>query len=467
MSRYTPHTEDERAAMLDEIGVGSIEELFAAQVPAELLVEAIEGLGEGAAEQEVFAELRALAARNRSVEEEVSFLGGGFYDHYVPAFIEMLTARSEYLTPYTPYQPEVSQGTLQATFEFQTAICELTGMEVANASVYDGPSAVAAAAYLAKLERGAGPILVSAGLHPHALQALRTHAKPWGCPVIEVPLEPSSGRTDPERLAGALAERRPIAAVFAQPNFYGVIEDLPALGEVCARHGSPLSIAAVDPLTLGVLAPPGECGFDVAVGEGQPLGGDLHFGGPSFGFFAAKQSLLRRMPGRIAGATVDAEGRRGFVLAFQTREQHIRREKATSNICTAQALNAFAGLLYLAWLGPAGLRELGGLLLSRGWYARQRLCALPGVRPRFSGPTFREFAVRLEGDLGAVRSHCRRQGVNPGLDLAALTGREEDGNCLLVAITERRTKAQIDRLCQLVGEALADQPLQAVEALSR
>jgi len=452
--------------MLETIGCSTIEELFSAQIPSEFLQAEPFGLGGGAPEQQVFAELRNLAARNRSVEEEVSFLGGGFYDHYVPAFIEAITARSEYLTPYTPYQPEVSQGTLQAMFEFQSAICELTALEVANASVYDGASAVAAAAYLAKLERGGGPILVSAGLHPHALQTLRTHARPWGNPVVEVGLDPRSGRTDPDRLAAALQQTaEPVAVVLPQPNFYGVIEDLPSLVDLCRKASKALVVAAVDPLTLGVLAPPGECGVDIAVGEGQPLGGELQFGGPSFGFFAARKELLRRMPGRIAGQTVDREGNRGFVLAFQTREQHIRREKATSNICTAQALNAFAGLLYLAWLGPAGLRELGELLLARGWYARRRLLALPGVHPLYDGPTFREFAVRLDGDLAAVRAHCRAHGYNPGLDLPSLTGRPSDRGGLLVAITERRTKAQIDRLAELIGEATANHcqaPLEAV-----
>jgi len=458
--------------MLAAVGFGTIEELFAAQIPTELAAEGPLPLGEGASEQEVEAELVALAQRNRDLDQEISFLGGGFYDHYVPAFIEMVCARSEFLTPYTPYQPEVSQGTLQATFEFQSAICALTGMEVANASVYDGPSALAAAAYLAKLDRGPGRIIVSAGLHPHALQAVATQSKPWGCSLIEVELDPRSGRTDPERLADALSGRRgepPVAVLLAQPNFYGVVEDLVELCRAArAVERPPLVAVSVDPLTLGVLAPPGDCGADIAVGEGQPLGGAPSFGGPSFGFFAARLELLRRMPGRIAGETVDLDGRRGFVLALQTREQHIRRERATSNICTAQALNAFAGLLYLAWLGPAGIRELGELLLARAHHARELLCGIPGVEPLFGGPVFREFALRVEGGVGPLRRHCRDRGVNPGLDLERITGRAHDRGGLLVAISERRTRAQIERLAELVGEGLGSKRTGLVEgALAR
>jgi len=463
LSRYTAITDADRAAMLAAIGVDSVEELFAAQIPAEVALQrelALGDLQEGRSEQEVYEHLSALAARNVSVEQEVSFCGGGFYDHYVPAFIDMLCERSELLTPYTPYQPEVSQGNLQIMFEYQSAICELTGLEVANASLYDGASALAAAAYMAKGQRGEGPILASAGLHPHALQTLATYARGYGCPLVEVPLaEDGSGRTDlkawRQALAGA-AGARPIIALFAQPNFYGVIEDAPALCERAGSSEAPLTCVSVDPLTLGVLAPPGAYGADIACGEGQPLGGRLDFGGPSFGFFAARSELLRRMPGRIAGQTTDNAGRSGYVLAFQTREQHIRRERATSNICTAQALNALAGLLYLVWLGPRGLRELGELLLARTAYARSRLLAIEGVSALYSGPCFRELALRLPARVEEVRSRCIEQGINPGLALAGLTGREGDQEGLLVAITERRTRAQIDALAGSLQDALSD-----------
>ncbi len=380
------------------------------------------------------------------------------YDHYVPALIDMLMERSEFLTPYTPYQPEISQGGLQVMFEYQTAISELTALPVSNASTYEGPSAVAAAGYLAKLHNGRRRFVVSAGLHPHTIETLRTYAHGYEMDVVEVPL--LDGVTDPTAWAEAI-DGETSAAIFAQPNFYGAVEDAAALSEAAAtasgheNGAGPVVIAQVDPLTLGVLRPPGECGVDVAVGEGQSLGNRLDFGGPSFGLFAAREAYLRRMPGRIAGETKDVDGRRGFVLTLQTREQHIRREKATSNICTAQALNALGGVVYLSWLGRRGIVELGEMLLARTHYARERLAALPGVTKLHEQPVVREFALRLDGDVAAIRRRCAENGINPGADLEALTGRPEDRGGLLVAITERRTRADIDRLAEALGAAIA------------
>jgi glycine dehydrogenase subunit 1 len=454
VTRYTAATDADRAAMLAAIGVGSIAELFERQIPAPVRLGRALDLPAGLPEQEVYEHLRALAARNVSAEQELTFLGAGMYDHYVPALIDMLMERSEFLTPYTPYQPEVSQGGLQVMFEYQTAICELTGLPVSNASVYEGPSAVAAAGYLAKLHNGRGRFVLSAGLHPHTLETLHTYAHGYGVEVVEVPL--LDGRTDPEAWVAAI-DSDTGAAFFAQPNFYGAVEDAPALSAAAKEAGGePLVVVAqVDPLTLGILAPPGECGVDVAVGEGQSLGNRLDFGGPSFGFFAAREAYLRRMPGRIAGETRDLDGQRGFVLTLQTREQHIRREKATSNICTSQALNALAGVVYLGWLGRRGIVELGELLLARTHYARQALAALDGVQGAHSQPVVREFALRLDADVAAVRARCAALGVNPGADLHALTGREEDRGGLLVAITERRTRGDIDRLAEVLGAAVA------------
>jgi len=458
VTRYTAITPENLREMLAAIGVGSVEELFARQVPEEVRLRADLDLPEGMPEQDVYEHLRALASENVSAEEQVSFLGAGMYDHYVPAIVDMLCERSEFLTPYTPYQPEVSQGHLQVMFEYQTAICELTGLAVANASVYEGPSAVAFAAYMAKLHNGRARIAASAGLHPHSLQTLRTYARGFGAEVIEVPvLARGDGRTDGEAWRRAI-DGETCAAIFAQPNFYGVVEDAAELARAAkegAGGGAPVVIAQVDPMTLGVLKAPGECGVDVAVGEGQPLGGRLDFGGPSFGFFAAAQEFLRRMPGRIAGETRDLEGRRGFVLTLQTREQHIRREKATSNICTAQALNALAATVYLAWLGRRGFVELGELLLARTQYAREALSRIEGVELLYSGPVVRELALHLDADVAAVRARCAEQGINPGADLLALTGREQDRGGLLVALTERRTRRDIDRLAHALGDALA------------
>jgi glycine dehydrogenase subunit 1 len=482
LTAYTSTTDPDRAAMLAAIGVGSVQELFDRQIPEPVRLRRALDLPAGLPEQEVYAHLRELAARNVSAEEELCFLGAGMYDHYVPALIDMLMERSEFLTPYTPYQPEISQGGLQVMFEYQTAISELTALPVANASVYDGPSAVASAAYLAKLHNGRRRIVASAGLHPHTLQTLRTYAHGYGAEVIEVALR--DGRTDLEAWTEAI-DADTSAAIFAQPNFYGAVEDARALaagarrgsgggadGDVSvaspaarapARGGVDLVvIAQVDPIVLGVLAAPGECGVDVAVGEGQPLGNRLDYGGPSFGFFAAREEYLRRMPGRIAGETRDVDGRRGFVLTLQTREQHIRREKATSNICTSQALNALGGVVYLAWLGRRGIVELGELLLARTHYAREALVALPGVEKLHDQPVIREFALRLTDsggetplDVAAVKRRCAARGVNPGADLHALTGRDADRGGLLVALTERRDRADIDRLTEVLGEAVA------------
>ena len=454
MTRYTSVTDSDLAAMLAAIGVGSVEEIFDRQIPEAVRLHRPLALPDGMGEHEVSEHLRSLAARNVSAEDELCFLGAGMYDHYVPSIVDMLTERSEFLTPYTPYQPEISQGGLQVSFEYQTAICELTGLPVANASVYDGPSAVASAGYLAKLHNGRSRFVVSAGLHPHTLATLRTYAHGYGIDVVEVQLR--DGITDPDAWADAIDEDTS-AAIIAQPNFYGAVEDAAALSAAAKAAGGEqlVTIAQVDPIVLGILTPPGECGVDVAVGEGQSLGNRLDFGGPSFGFFAAREPYLRRMPGRIAGETRDFDGRRGFVLTLQTREQHIRREKATSNICTSQALNALAGVVHLAWLGRRGFVELGELLLRRTHYARSALCALEGVTPAHSQPVVREFALRLDADVAAVRRRCAERGVNPGADLCALTGRPEDRGGLLVAITERRTRADVDRLVDVLGEALA------------
>jgi glycine dehydrogenase subunit 1 len=441
LSRYTSITEQDLEAMLGAIGVGSVEDLFA-DIPESVRLDREIDLPPGVSEQEVHDHLAALAARNRHADAEVSFLGAGMYDHYVPAIVDAITSRSEFLTPYTPYQPEISQGGLQVMFEFQTAISELTGLPVSNASVYEGPSAVAAAGYLAKLETRRTKLVASRGLHPHSRAALRTHAVGYGMEVEEVPLT-GEGATDVEALAAAIDDDT--AAVFVQqPNFLGTVEQLGELAEAGGRTGA-LVVCAADPLALGILKPPGEQGVDVCVGEGQTLGNRLDFGGPSFGFFAASERFLRKMPGRIAGETRDVDGKRGFVLTLQTREQHIRREKATHNICTAQALNALAGVVYLSWLGKRGLVELAELMLRRTHYARESLC-LEAINP---GPVVREFAVRVP-DLDGLFERARAERVNPGYRLGRDYPEYEDG--LLVAITERRTREDIERLARLVGE---------------
>jgi glycine dehydrogenase subunit 1 len=440
MSTYTSATDQDRRAMLDAIGVGSIDDLLA-DIPEGVRLRRPLDLPDPMAEHEVFDHLAGLAARNRHADAETTFLGAGMYDHYVPALVDSIISRSEFLTPYTPYQPEISQGGLQVMFEFQTAICELTGLPVSNASVYEGPSAVAAAGYLAKLETKRSKLVVSRGLHPHSRAALVTHAAGYRMSVEEAGLT-ADGATDVDALA-ALVDEDTAAVFVAQPNFLGTVEELGVLGAAAKATGA-LFVVAADPLPLGILEPPGELGADICVGEGQTLGNRLDFGGPSFGFFAAGERFLRKMPGRIAGETRDVEGKRGFVLTLQTREQHIRREKATHNICTAQALNALAGVVYLSWLGKRGLVELGELMARRTHYARRAL-ELEAINP---GPVVREFAVRVP-DLDGLFERARAVGVNPGYRLGDTYPEYSDG--LLVAITERRTKADIDALSALAG----------------
>jgi glycine dehydrogenase subunit 1 len=456
LSRYTSATDADREQMLAAIGVSSVEELFA-EIPEGVRFHGRLDLPPGFSETEVYDHLRALAAKNVSCEDEVSFLGAGMYDHYVPGLVEHVIERSEFLTPYTPYQPEISQGTLQAMFEYQTAISELTALPVSNASVYEGPSAVGAAGYLAKLTNGRPRFLVSRGVHPHARATLATMSEGYGTTVEEIPL--ANGVTDLQALGRAI-DSDVGAVILQQPNFLGSVEDVEALAAAAkvgtaggAGGQSAIVICSCDAMTLGVLKPPGECGVDLAVGEGQPLGNRLDFGGPSFGFFAATEAHLRKMPGRIAGETRDVDGRRGWVLTLQTREQHIRREKATSNICTAQALNALAGVIYLSWLGRRGIVELGELMLQRTAYARERLAGVPGVELLHEQPVVREFAVSLDADVDTVIEACAARGINPGYAL----GRDyrEHPNGLLVAITERRTREDIDALADALEAAVA------------
>jgi glycine dehydrogenase subunit 1 len=435
--------------VLAAIGADSIDALFA-DVPEGVRLGRPLDMPAGKPEQEVYQYLRELAATNVSADDEISFLGAGMYDHYVPSLIDSILGRSEFLTPYTPYQPEVSQGTLQVMFEYQTAISELTGLPASNATLYEAPSAVASAGWLAFQQNRRGRFLVSRGLHPHSREALATTGKGWGTTIEEIPL--ADGVTDAEALAAALSDD--VSAVFLQyPNFLGAVEDLEALVPAAKATGA-LVIVQCDALALGILRPPGDFDVDIAVGEGQQLGNRLDFGGPSFGFFAAQQAYLRRMPGRIAGETTDVDGRRGFVLTLQTREQHIRREKATHNITTAQTLNALAGVIYLSWLGRAGLVELGELVLQRTAYARDALAAIEGVEPLHAQPVVREFAVTLDADVDAVVERCAADGVNPGYPLARDYPEYENG--LLVALTEQRSKADIDRLASTLQAAVLE-----------
>jgi glycine dehydrogenase subunit 1 len=438
-------TDADREEMLATIGVGSIDELFGDLPQAVRFGRKLE-LEPALSEQEVFAHVAALADQNADASRELSFLGAGIYDHYVPAVVDTILQRGEFLTAYTPYQPEMSQGVLQAIFEYQTAICELTGMDVSNASGYDGTSVAADACYVAKHATGRSKVVVTEATNPQVRQVVKTYAAGFGLEIVEVPHR--DGTTDPDELERAAVDAA--AVIFQQPNFFGCLEPAPDLVARATEAGA-LPIAHVDLLSLGVLEAPGRYGAALALGEGQAAGNFPSFGGPHYGFLAARNEFIRRMPGRIVGETVDTAGERGYVLTLQTREQHIRREKATSNITTNQTLLALGGLVYLTWLGPQGLRELGETCLSLGSYAKQRLAERAGLEPVFAEKaTFKEFAVRVGRNAREVVAAARERGVHPGYAL----GRDYAGldDVLLVAVTERRTPEEIDRLADVLAE---------------
>jgi glycine dehydrogenase subunit 1 len=436
-------TEHDREQMLETIGVESIDELFE-QIPEGVRLGRRLDLESALSEPELVAHMTELAARNIDTGREISFLGAGIYDHYVPAVVDAVLARGEFLTAYTPYQPEMSQGVLQAIFEYQTAICELTGMDVSNASGYDGTTVAADACYLARHATGRSKVVLAEALNPQVRQVVKTYAPGFGLDVVEVPHR--DGITDPDELRAAAVEAA--CVIFQQPNFFGCLEPAPDLAAAANEAGA-LPIAHVDLVSLGVLEAPGAYGCALAIGEGQSAGNYQSYGGPHYGFLAARSEFIRRMPGRISGETVDSEGERGFVLTLQTREQHIRREKATSNITTNQTLLALAGLVHLSWLGPHGLRELGETCLALSRYAKERLgdAGLELVFP--DKATFKEFAVRVGRPAKDAISDARAAGIHPGYAL----GRDYAGldDALLVAVTEKRTTAEIDRLAEVLA----------------
>jgi len=438
-------TDRDKEEMLRTIGVSSVDELFR-DLPQAMRLGRDLDLEPPLSEQELSVHLGELAARNVDTTRELSFLGAGIYDHYVPAVVDTVLQRGEFLTAYTPYQPEMSQGVLQSIFEYQTAICELTGMDVSNASGYDGETVAADACFIAKHATGRTKIVVTEATNPQVRQVVKTYAPGFGLEVVEVPH--TGGVTDPDDIRSAAVEAA--AVIFQQPNFFGCLEPAPELA-AAANEAEALSIAHVNPLSLGVLEAPGRYGCAIALGEGQAAGNVPSYGGPHYGFLTARQEFIRRMPGRIVGETVDTAGERGYVLTLQTREQHIRREKATSNITTNQTLLATAGLVYLTWLGPQGLRELGETCLSLAAYAKQQLQERAGLELLFAEPaTFNEFAVRVGRNARDVIRAAREQGVHPGYAL----GRDYAGmdDVLLVAVTEKRTPAEIDRLADVLAE---------------
>jgi glycine dehydrogenase subunit 1 len=439
-SPYLSLTDADREEMLETIGVSSIDDLFR-DIPEGLRFDRELDLEPALSEPELVAHLSALAARNVHTGDEISFLGAGIYDHYVPAVADAILSRGEFLTAYTPYQPEMSQGTLQAIFEYQTAICELTGMDVSNASGYDGPGVAADACYVAKHVTGRAKVALSEAVNPQVRQVVKTYAPGFGLEVVEVPHR--DGVTDADELQAAA--RDAACVIFAQPNFFGCLEPAPDLAAAANEAGA-LPVAYVDPVSLGLLEAPGAYGCAIAIGEGQAAGNYKAYGGPHYGFIAARRDFIRRMPGRIVGETTDVAGERGYVLTLQTREQHIRREKATHNITTNQTLLALGGLVYLSWLGPQGLREVGETCLALAEHAKERL-GLPLVFPERA--TFKEFAVHAGRPADEVIRDARTHGVHPGYALRRDYQGMEDA--LLVCVTEKRTPAEIDRLAEVLA----------------
>lgn len=448
---YVPHSTADIRSMLAEMGRSSVDELFA-HLPAEVRLQKPLALPPGLSEEEVRRYFSRAARANHGQDELVSFLGGGVYDAIIPAVCDALVSRSEFLTAYTPYQPEVSQGTLQAIYEWQSFVCRLTGMDVANASMYDGATALAEALSVLVAARRKQKVVLPATLNPRWRRVVLTTMRGLNVEVVEVPVG-AGGTTDPAALAACLADDV-AACVVANPNYLGLVEPVVELGQVATTAGVPL-IAAVNPVSLAVLKAPSEYGAALTVGEAQPLGVPACWGGPLLGFLACTETHKRRIPGRIVGRTQDNRGNNGYVLTLQTREQHIRREKATSNICSNQGLNVLRATIYLSMLGAGGLAELGEANLVRCAALRQRVARVPGVSLPFTGPVFNEFVIRLEGhSASAFRSFARDRGVLAGIPLAGVAACGEGD--LLVAVTEKRTAPEIARYGDLLAEFVSE-----------
>lgn len=443
---FLPHTPADDAAMLDAIGVSSLDDLFDA-VPASVRVRGDLDVGGALDEVSLLDHLGSLAARSHGASELVCFAGGGAYDHYVPAAVRALASRAEFATSYTPYQPELSQGVLQAIYEFQSAICEIYGMDAANASLYDGASALVEAVNLAARVTKRDRVVVAGTVHPHYIDVLRTYTSGLGFDVVTVPFG-ADGVVDWMTVPADGAA----AIVIPYPNFFGRLEDVRRAAALAHDAGA-LAVVVADPSAMGVLEAPGAAGADVVVGEGQSIGTPLSYGGPYVGLFATKLDLVRQIPGRIAGETVDADGRRAFVLTLQAREQHIRRARATSNVCTNQTLMAIAAAIYLAWLGPQGLQHLGRLCLANTAAAARRLASIPGCEIVFDGPRFKEIVLRTPVPAAELARRLADRGFLAGPPLGRWFPELDD--CLLLAVTERRTQEDVDSLAEAIEKELA------------
>ncbi len=444
MFSYIPNTKSDEKIMLQDIGLESSEQLFE-YIPAELRLNRKLDLGDPLSEYELTKYMSELSDKNKSLKDLVCFLGAGAYDHYVPALINHLLLRSEFYTSYTPYQPEISQGTLQTIFEYQTLICNLTGMDVANASMYDGGSALAEAGIMSVNITKNKKILISKTVHPESIKVLKTYAKVKDIEVVEIDHE--YGVTNIEELK-KLVDNNTASVIVQNPNFFGIIEDLSEIEKVTHSAKKAKLIASVDPISLGILKAPGEIGADIVVGEGQSLGNSLSFGGPYLGFMAAKKNIMRKLPGRIVGKTVDVDGKAGYVLTLQAREQHIRRDKATSNICSNQALNALAAAIYLSTLGKQGIRDVALQSTQKAHYAFNEITKSGKYKPAFNKPFFKEFVIESDIDNKVISKELMQNGILGGYDLSKDFLQYD--NKALYCVTEKRTKQEIDKLVEIL-----------------
>jgi len=442
MHRFIPSTKEDKKAMLESIGASDIEALFV-DIPKEVRLGRDLALDEAKSELEVSSLMNKTLGKNKSTDELTCFLGAGAYDHYVPTVVNHLSSRQEFATAYTPYQPEISQGTLQVIFEFQTLIAELTGMEVANASMYDGPTACAEAAIMAVAAgKKKNKIVVSETVHPEVITILKSYLRHRDIELIIAPMK--DGETDYDQLS-QLVDDGTAGVLVQNPNFFGVIEDAKKSADIA--HGKKaLAINYVDPLALSILEAPGKLGFDIVVGEGQGLGNDLQFGGPYLGFFASTKKLVRKMPGRICGQSVDSRGQRAFVLTLQAREQHIRRYKANSNICSNQGLIALRATIYMSLMGKEGMKEVAQQCLAKSHYAAKALTASGKYKLAFNKPFFKEFALVGDKSTKEINEKLLDEGILGGYDLKA----QQLENASLLCFTEKRTKEEIDRLASVL-----------------
>jgi len=440
LSPYIPNTREDQKKMLEEIGIESLNDLFES-IPQSLRLKTKVNLPSSLSEMELISKMRELSKKNVSLDEYISFRGAGSYDHFIPAVVDHLSSRSEFYTSYTPYQAEASQGTLQAIYEYQSLICNLFKMDVSNASLYDGATALAEAVILAHNVNHRQKVLITKTLHPEYRRVLTTYIeKTLGLSIMEIDYK--DGITDLSELKEKIDEDTS-CVVIQNPNFFGCLEEVKEIEKIVHKFGS-LYIVSVDPISLGLLTPPGDYNADIAVGEGQALGNHLNFGGPYLGIFTCKKEFLRKMPGRIVGETTDKKGKRGFVLTLQTREQHIRREKATSNICTNHNLNALRAAIYLSTLGEEGLKKVANLCLQKSHYAAGRICQIPGFELSFTSPFLKEFSVKCPVSSHKINKLLWENKIIGGFDLGKFYPELED--CLLFCVTEKRTKEEIDKL---------------------